>query len=157
MTQNIQTDRFTNSFIMILEEAFDQNHGIFLDPETSLLDTLATVSAEEASRPVGGKCAALSAQVAHVTLFLEVLEKSILGEDSGEVDWGVIWDTVQEVSPKEWVELQDNLKKAYMGVWAELKEIKNWDDEALLGNVLAILAHSVYHLGEIRQALCTIK
>ena len=79
-----------------------------------MFDTLATISAEEASRPVGGKCAALSAQVAHVTLFLEVAEKSILGEDAGEVDWEEIWDTVKEVSPEEWAELQDNLKKGYM-------------------------------------------
>ncbi len=157
MAQNIQTDQFTNPFFMILEEVFDQHHGIFLDPDTSLFDTLATISAVEASRPIGGKCSALSAQVAHTNFFIEVLEQIILGKDVGDPDWGEIWETVGEVSPKEWSDLQNKLKQTYLRVKAELKEVKNWDDEALLGNVLAIVAHTIYHLGEIRQALCTLK
>ncbi len=31
------------------------------------------------------------------------------------------------------------------------------DGEDAIGGVLAILVHTAYHLGEIRQALCTIK
>jgi hypothetical protein len=42
-----------------------------LDDGTSLFETLETVSAQEASIPVGGKCASLAAQVAHVIFYIE--------------------------------------------------------------------------------------
>ena len=44
---------------------------------------------------LGGQCATLAAQVAHVTFYLEVLERYILNEEAGVVDWGVIWRTVR--------------------------------------------------------------
>ena len=53
-----------------LDETFEQVHGIYLDKGTSLFETLATITAEQASQPVGGRCATLAAQVAHVDLYL---------------------------------------------------------------------------------------
>jgi len=51
---------FTNNLFLFMEETFEsKNHGIYLDNGTSLFETLDTVSAEEASVPVGGKCASL--------------------------------------------------------------------------------------------------
>jgi len=57
-----------------LDETFEQVHGIYLDKGTSLFETLATITAEQASQPVGGRCATLAAQVAHVNLYLGVIE-----------------------------------------------------------------------------------
>lgn len=57
---------FANNLFLLMEETFEsKHHGIYLDKDTSLFETLDTVSAEEASIPVGGKCASLAAQVAH--------------------------------------------------------------------------------------------
>lgn len=50
----IQTEHFTQALYNLLDEVFDHVHGYFLDKGTSLFETLATVSAEEASVPVGG-------------------------------------------------------------------------------------------------------
>jgi hypothetical protein len=50
--------------------------GIYLDKGTSMFETLAGISAEEATIPVGGKCATLDAQVKHVAFYLDVLDKS---------------------------------------------------------------------------------
>src|SRR5512143_2624546 len=102
MREQINQACFTTEFFDILDETFVQHHGIYLDKGTSLFETLATINAAEASRPVGGKCASLAAQVAHVTFYLEVLEAYILNKDIGKVDWGEIWRRVSKVSAEEW-------------------------------------------------------
>jgi len=87
----IHSEDFTKNLLQLLEETCDaKNHGIYLDRETSLLETLETVSAQEASIPVGGKCASLAAQVAHVILYFEVLEKHIRKQEVGPVNWGEV-------------------------------------------------------------------
>lgn len=157
MGQVIDQELFTREYFDILEEAFETHHGIFLDKNTSLFETLATITAAEASRPVGDKCASLAAQVAHVTFYLEVLERYILTQDTGEVDWGEIWRTVKEVTPQEWTALQQQLRQTYQRVRTTLRELPTWNTEASLAGALAIVVHTAYHLGEIRQALCTLK
>src|SRR5512139_376386 len=99
MDKVIIQERFTKEFFDILDETFVTHHGIFLDKNTSLFETLETINAAEASQPVGGKCATLAAQVAHVNFYLEVLERYLLTKDAGKVDWGEIWRTVKEVTP----------------------------------------------------------
>ena len=77
MSQTIQQENFLRSFFAIWDETFERHRGVYLDKNTSLFQTLETVTAEEASIPVGNKCASLAAQVAHVTFYLEVLERYI--------------------------------------------------------------------------------
>jgi len=143
----------------VLDETFVTHHGIFLDRGTSLFETLETITAEEASIPVGGKCATLGAQVAHVNFYLEVLEAYILNKDIGKADWGEIWRRVNKVSPEEWKAYQDQLKETYQRIIAMLKNLDSvgWNDERPFGGALAIAVHTAYHLGEIRQAMCTVK
>ena len=155
--KTIDQECFTNELFDILDETFENHHGIFLDRGTSLLETLATVTAAEASRAVGGKCASLAAQVKHVTFYLEVLERFILTGDAGDPDWGEIWRTVREVTPDEWGALQRQLKATYDRVKAVLQGLPDWNTSEAVGGALAIVAHTAYHLGEIRQALCTLK
>ena len=61
---------FTSNLFKLLEETFEEPQGIYLDKNTSLFQTLETVSDQVASIPVGGNRASLAAQVAHVTFFL---------------------------------------------------------------------------------------
>src|ERR671925_2418178 len=107
MLGKIDQQNLTQDLFDILDEAFVTHHGIFLDEGTSLFETLETITAAEASIPVGGKCATLAAQVAHVNFYLEVLEAYILDKNIGEVDWGDIWRRVDKVSPEEWKAYQD--------------------------------------------------
>jgi hypothetical protein len=143
---------FANNLFLLMEETFEAKpHGIFLDDGTSLLETLEMVSAEEASIPVGGKCASLAAQVAHVTFFIEAFEG-----DNTPPDWGLIWRTVEKVTPQEWEEYKGKLKEAYLRMDRLFHENPTWN-EVNIGGALSILVHTAYHLGEIRQALCTLK
>jgi hypothetical protein len=157
MTDRIDRDRFTKELFDLLDEAFACCHGIFLDDNTSLFETLATISAEEASVPVGGKCATLAAQVAHVTFYLDVNEAYILHKDVGKVDWNDIWVRVKEVTPQEWAEYQARLKATYQRLLSRMQGFDDWNDERRIGGALSIVAHTAYHLGEIRQAMCTVK
>ena len=157
MGKVIDQERLTEELFAILDETFETHHGIYLDKGTSLFETLETITAAEASRPVGGKCAALAAQVAHITFYLEVLERYMLTGETGDVDWGDIWRTVQEVTPDEWVGLKRHLRQTYQRVLAMLRGRETWDDETAIGGTLAIVVHTAYHLGEVRQALCTLK
>ena len=157
MTKQIDQTLFATELFDILDETFETHHGIYLDKGTSLFQTLATINADEASRPVGGKCASLAAQVAHVNFYLEVLERYLLTGQSDGVDWGAIWRTVEVVTPEEWAALNDQLKATYQRVLALLRGFESWQEEGRIGGALAIVVHTAYHLGEIRQALCVIK
>ena len=141
----------------ILDETFERHHGLFLDKGTSLFETLRTIDSRQASVPVGATCASLAAQVAHVTLYLEVLERAIVGDDEGKVDWDEIWRTVEQVTPEEWDTLRANLEGTYRRVVAELGAVETWAADRHFAGALAITVHTAYHLGEIRQALQVVK
>ena len=148
---------FANTLFQFMEETFEaRHHGIFLDEGTSLFETLDTVSSEEASIPVGGKCASLAAQVAHVTFFIESFERFALQGDNSPRDWGYIWRTVEKVTPQEWDDYKSKLKDAYQRMDKLFRENKMWNEDTM-GGALSIVVHTAYHLGEIRQALCTLK
>jgi hypothetical protein len=148
---------FTTNLFLLMEETFEsKNHGIYLDNGTSLFETLDTVSAEEASIPVGGKCASLAAQVAHVTFFIESFERYALQGDNSPRDWALIWRTVEKVTPEEWQDYKAKLKEAYLRMDKLFHENPTWN-ESTIGGALSIVIHTAYHLGEIRQALCTLK
>ncbi len=157
MSNKIDQELVTQNLFDVLDEAFVKHHGIFLDEHTSLFETLETVTAAEASIPVGGKCATLAAQVAHVNFYLEVLEAYIVNKDIGKVDWGDIWRRVNKVSPEEWKACKDQLKGTYRRVLSMLQKVENWNDDRPIGGAIAIAVHTAYHLGEIRQAMCIVK
>ena len=148
---------FANNLFLLMEETFEsKHHGIYLDEGTSLFETLETVSAEEASIPVGGKCASLAAQVAHVTFYIESFERFALQGDNSPRDWGLIWRTVEKVTPEEWDEYKRKLKDTYKRIEKMFRDNPVWNEDSI-GGALAIVVHTAYHLGEIRQALCTLK
>ena len=100
MTTPIQSEHFTKALYLLLDETFDNVQGIYLDKGTSLFETLATISADEASVPVGGRCATLAAQVRHVAFYLDVLESSIRSGEFESVDWGEVWRNTKAVTPE---------------------------------------------------------
>jgi hypothetical protein len=157
MDKMIKQENFLNNFFSLLDETFDNTHGHYLDKDTSLFRTLETVTAQEASIPVGGKCASLAAQVAHVIFYLEVMEKYFLKQDVGKVDWGEIWRTVEKISPEKWEALKNKLRETYSRLDQLFRNTETWDDEDIVGAAMAIVIHTAYHLGEIRQSLCTLK
>lgn len=157
MSTQIQADHFTKALYALLDETFDNVQGYFLDKGTSMFETLATISAEEASVPVGGKCATLAAQVKHVTFYLDVLEKAVRTQKFERQDWDKIWRETSAVTPEEWNALKSSLRESYNRSKALINDTTEWSNERQIGGAMAIIVHTAYHLGEIRQALCTLK
>ncbi len=153
----IPTKLFNNALLGLLDETFDNVHGYFLDKGTSLFETLADVSAAEASIPVGGKCATLAAQVKHVAFYLDVVDNSVRDPNYPRVDWDEIWQTVSSVTPDEWEAIKAELRTNYNRILKLLEEMPAWTTEREIGSAIAVVVHTAYHLGEIRQALCTLK
>jgi hypothetical protein len=157
MIATISTTQFTGELLSLLTETFESVQGIYLDKGTSLLETLAGITAQEASIPVGNKCATIAAQVTHVCFYLDVLYRFIKTGQNERVDWGEIWRTVSAVTPEEWSSLQERLRQTYERTKEMVQSYDRWDTENSLGGAIAIVAHTAYHLGEIRQATCTLK
>ena len=157
MSTPIQNEHFTNALYSLLDETFDHVQGYFLDKGTSMFETLADISAEEASIPVGGKCATLAAQVKHVAFYLDVAEKAVRTGRYERVDWGQIWRETREVTPEEWEAIQAGLRESYNRIKALIADQTAWTSEQEIGGAIAFIVHTAYHLGEIRQALCTLK
>lgn len=157
MSTPIDSAHFTSALYMLLDETFDNVHGFFLDKGTSMFETLASISAAEASIPVGGRCATLAAQVKHTAFYLEVLERNVRSGAYERADWGEIWRTTSAVTPEEWQAIQARLRAAYDRVRGLIAEQTAWPSEREIGGVIAMIVHTAYHLGEIRQALCSIK
>ena len=153
---DIRNEDFVNGLLNVLGETFDEVNGFYLDRGDSLFTTLATVSAAEASIPVGGKCATLAAQVKHTAFYLHVMNQSVRNPNFPRPDWGEIWRTVNVVTADEWQAIQAELRLRYDEIIQLAKDTPAWG-EAEIGGAIGMVAHCAYHLGEIRQALCILK
>jgi hypothetical protein len=149
--------RFTNELMVVITEAFESVSGIFLDRGTSLFEMLAGITAEEASIPVGNRCATLGAQVAHICFYLDLLDRYMQTGQNEQADWGEVWRNVHAVTPEEWTALQERLQQAYQRLRASVTAYEQWETEYSIAGAIGVVAHTAYHLGEIRQALCTLK
>ncbi|MEQ8672386.1 MAG: DinB family protein [Aggregatilineales bacterium] len=156
MAEKTVKDLFTEAMLVALDETFENVRGIYLDRGASLFETLATISAEEASRPVSANCASIAAQVAHITFYLEVTMQFVRGERP-QVDWTEIWRTVEAVTAEEWDKSQQELRETYGRIRDLVTSMETWTGENEIVGAMGVLMHNAYHLGEIRQALCTIK
>ena len=74
----------------------------------------------------------------------------------GEPDWTAAWQIVT-VSEEEWMASLANLKASYQRFRAYLSSLDTWQGRSDVGGALGVVVHTAYHLGEIRQALCTLQ
>jgi hypothetical protein len=154
---SIQSEHFTKVLFALLDETFDNIHGFYLDRNASMFETLANITADEASTPVGGKCGTLAAQVKHVAFHLDYIEKYFHNPNPPQVDWGEIWRTVNHVTPEEWQSIHSELRTNYNRILNIFKTAPAWSSENEIGIAMAVVVHTAYHLGEIRQALCILR
>lgn len=157
MSEQAAIELFKKELFECLEETFERVRGIYLDRGTSLFETLEGVSAEDASRPAGGDGATVAAHVEHVRLYLDVLNNVIQKEEIPRVDWREIWQEVRQVTPEEWEAQKQRLRESYRRVLETIRGYDRWQGEYGISGSLAVLTHTAYHLGGIRQALRAIR
>lgn len=143
---------FTKELLELLDETFEHTQGIYLDKGNSLFDTIEKVSAGDASKPGSAGGTTIAGQIEHVRYYLRLLASDLLKSDFGKVDWQDSW-RMTEVTNKEWEALKGELRKTYQSVESAIKKVEKWEGEDDFGASLAILAHTAYHLGAIRQML----
>jgi hypothetical protein len=151
----IDPRHFTAALKQLLDETLDTVRGHYLDRGTSLFETLAGIDAETASIPVGGKCATQAAQVKHTAFFFDFTIDSVTDPDYPGADWDVIWRTVSTVSETEWEAIKTELRDSYNRILGLIEATPAWGEGELTG-AMSVVVHTAYHLGEIRQALCTL-
>jgi hypothetical protein len=156
MSTHIATEIFTKELFDLLDETFEHTQGIYLDRGTSLFETLDTISAEEASRPISPKSPSIASKVEHVRFYLGVLQDCIHRKPEAKIDWQESWQ-LNEVTPEQWEDLKKQLREAYQSVLTSMKSLDAWEGEDDIGASLGILAHTAYHLGAIRQALKVVR
>lgn len=143
-------------FRYLLSETFESVQGAYLDQGTSFFETLAQISAAEASQPMG-ECATIAAHVAHTHYYLGVLEDRMFGRDLSYVNWDQIWREVSSVDEAEWAGMIADLRVTYERVMGHLDQADDWSGFTELSSMLGMIAHSAYHLGEIRQMMCHLR
>ncbi len=156
MSNQISSDCFKKELFDLLKETFEQVEGIYLDRGTSLFETLETISAQEASRPIWTAGASIAAQIEHMRFYLRVLEGCIKRQPEEKIDWQESWQ-LQEVTADEWETLKQQLRETYQSVLAVMDGLDTWEGEDDIGASLGILAHTACHLGAIRQALHLVR
>lgn len=148
------SDAIRTEALDLLEEVFTRHHGYILDKGTTLFETLATIDAETASLRYSPHAGNLAAQVNHTRFYLDVVLRSMRDNDNTRADWDSSWE-VGVVNDEEWEALVAGLHTSYDEVHAFIAGLDSWA-ETSVGDAMAIIAHSAYHLGEIRQALAVI-
>ena len=156
MPKQIDISEVVTGFRFLLTETFESVQGAYLDRGTSLFETLAQISAEDASQPMGD-CATIAAHVAHSAYYLNVLEDRMFGRDLSGVNWDKIWNEVSSVDQAEWARMLADLRTTYARIKSHLDNAEEWEGINELSSMLGIIAHSAYHLGEIRQMMCHLK
>lgn len=157
MSEQVAIELFKKELLECLEETFERVRGIYLDRGTSLFETLEGVSAEEASRTAADGGATVAAHAEHVRFYLDVLDDLMRKEVLTQVDWREIWQNVRETTPEKWEEQRRSLRESYQRVLETIRGYDRWTGEYGVSGSLAILAHTAYHLGAIRQALRAIR
>jgi hypothetical protein len=95
--------------------------------------------------------------VEHINFYLDRTIEFAQGRNPGPADWGEIWRTVREVTPEQWEASKNRLRETYGRVLNLVKTFDGWEQDDTMGGAVAMVVHTAYHLGEIRQALCTLK
>lgn len=158
MTQSLEMPHAIKLLEAFLLEAFESVQGqpLFINRGESLFQTLADITAEQASQPMG-ECATLAAHVEHIRYYLDVLEDYMFKKDLSHVNWNKVWETVTTVSDEEWDAMNSNLKSTYERIKGHLSNPDVWDSIHEVSAMMGMIVHTAYHLGEIRQMTCRLK
>ncbi|MEJ2289853.1 MAG: DinB family protein [Deinococcales bacterium] len=149
---------FRTNLAFLLEETFASparpGGNAYLDRQAGWEPTLASLSAEEASYAPAPAATTIAGHVEHARFYLEALLRYADGQ-AERVDWDASWG-IREVTPVAWDALRASFTDTSARVIRAFEDREAWDDHAV-GAALAILAHSAYHLGAVRQRVTALR
>ena len=152
----IERDDFLKDVLFILRETFEgspEGEGsAYLDRGIGVFPTLEKLSAAQVSAEVNG--ISIAAHTEHFKFYLDRLCEFIKGRTE-KVNWEQSW-LIDEVNDEEWNALRGAVRKAYENVLRTFAEVETWNG-GNIGDSVAILAHTAYHLGAIRQIMKAVQ
>jgi hypothetical protein len=147
----------TSSLRTLLTESMfraDTRWSYFLNSgEPGFIDTLKSLSAEQASTPPGPDRKPIVSHANHVLYGWELINRALRGDDQAfaGADWSQAWK-LEQVSDAEWAVLLQKLEQNANDMLAIAPDFAAWD-EIMLTGMFGSVAHTAYHLGAIRQML----
>lgn len=154
MNASVPVSAVKDAIKAALGESFDTAIGMYLDRGDSIWPTLENVTAEQASVPIAPGGNSIASQVNHMVFYFDVMAMYMRNENPERPDWSAAWKLV-EVDDEQWQELKLALKERQ----GELINLINsapdeiFTDPDILAGSYGIVAHTAFHLGQIRHAL----
>jgi len=148
-----------DSILILLTESYagppDPSATWFIDnaPDSGILGILSDVDADEASRSVDGSGkpgTTIASHAEHLRWSLAASTAELRGQPFDE-DWDVSWQLTR-VDAAQWDRLRIALRTQYEQLAQAIQEQSQLQGDALTG-VLALLPHTAYHLGNLRQMI----
>lgn len=154
MTTTVPVSDIKTATKAVLSETFDSVVGMFLDKGDSLWETLENVTAEQASVPIVPGGNSIAGQVAHMTYYFDIMAMYMRNDPPEKADWAEAWKIV-EVDEETWKDLKRALaeRQAELNVLIDNAPEELFADPDIIGGTYAIVAHTAFHLGQIRHAL----
>lgn len=152
--ENIRTEDFLKDVLLIFGETFEgspEEGSAYLDRGTGVFSTVEALSADQVSDKFGST--SIVAHVEHLKFYLDRLVEFINGRVE-PVNWDQSW-LIETVNDAEWDVLKAGLKKSYDAALKCFAEVEEWNQNNI-GDAIAMIAHSAYHLGAIRQMAKTV-
>lgn len=154
MTATVPVSVIKESTRAALSEAFDTVVGMFLDKGDSIWETLENVTAEQASVPIASGGNSIAGQLNHMNFYFDVMAMYMRNEPPEKPDWAEAWKTV-EVDEDQWQDLKRDLRKRQSELFTLIDAAPDevFTNPDVVGGTYAIVAHTAFHLGQIRHAL----
>lgn len=124
----------------------------YLDRGIGIFATLETLSATEVSTEINDTT--IAAHTEHAKFYLDRLCEFIMGRTEP-----VNWEQrrlIETVNETEWDFLREGVRKSYESALRCFAEAETWNGDNI-GDAVAIIAHTAYHLGAIRQIMKSVK
>lgn len=141
---------FLESIAYMLRETFEGSPvgmpSAFLDRGAGFFITIDGLSADEASENRSGTT--IAAQTEHAKFYLDRMFEFINGRTE-QVNWEDSW-LIETVNEAEWAALRDSTRRSYENSLRCIAAVDEWTQERV-GEAIAMVAHTAYHLGAIRQ------
>ncbi|REJ77883.1 MAG: DinB family protein [Acidobacteria bacterium] len=148
-SENIAKEDLLKDLLLLVHETFEgspEDGSAYLDRGTGVFSTVSGLGSGEVSADLNGT--SIVAHVEHLKFYLDRLVEFIEGRTE-PVNWDQSW-LIDTVDDQEWEVLKAGLRKSYENVLRCFAEVPVWDQDKI-GEAMAIIAHSAYHLGAIRQ------
>ena len=153
----IPLDEAIRQVVAVLREAIDgppESWSYFTDNrrDAGYDGTLATVTADEASRMISGT--SIAAHTHHAAWAMRRSAAWIRG-DRNRWDWSESW-RLSTVGEDEWPELRELFRRSYDEL-REAIEANGLASDESFGGAVGAVAHAAYHLGAIRQKVARLR